>query len=78
MVGGEAQHRKRFVNTGEVRLRFLDDAPQVLEDLAVAIDDSADLRLEGNPTQAAPPGDSNALEISPEWGAKTRGVFLNR
>ena len=78
MILGVAKQRKRFVNTCEVRLGLLDHATQIFENFPIAVDDPADFKLEGNSTQAAPPGDPNTLEVPSQRRPKTRRVFLDR
>jgi hypothetical protein len=73
MIADVAKHRERSVEAGEVRLRLLDDAAQILEDLPIAIDEPADLGLERSTTKAAPPGHANAFEVLPERRPELRG-----
>ena len=78
VVAREAQGLERFVDAGEIGLRFLDGAAKLLEDTTVTIDDSTDLWLERDSTETSPPGNASAFERPLEWSAKTRTVLLYR
>src|SRR5437016_446814 len=73
-----SQGWKRVADAAEVGLRLLDDAAQLLEDGAIAVDDVANLRLERNSTQSLPPRDPLALHRTVESSGECRRVVGER
>ena len=76
VVGRVAQDGKRLVDAGEVRLGLFDHAAEILEDVPVRVDDTADVRLERDSAKPAPPGDAHALEAAPERCTEPGTILL--
>src|SRR5215831_5403904 len=70
--------RKRLVDAREVGLGVFDEATELLEGLAVGVDDARDLRLERKAAQIREPRDAHALEGTGERRAEARRVLVDR
>ena len=72
------QRRKGLVESREVRLRIFNDAAEIREYRAGAIDDSTNFRFERNAAQTAPPGHTHTLEVCFEWRSKHGRILIDR
>ena len=73
-----AKRGERFVDADEIRLGLFDNAAERLEHRAIRVDDSPNLRLDGNPAEVAPPSDAHALHVRIERSGEARWVIGER